>query len=110
LYKENIAVPFSNYILIIQNFSSNSVMIKKLKKVQLLPDQTIVAFDHDGNPIHELQGKYSVTLHKRVLFESTSDTIIEGFEIIPEEHHEWLNGWANFYKQLNMKWEEINNL
>lgn len=82
-------------------------LIKRAKTVFLFPNGMIACCGQDGEQIAELQGPYSIDLHKRILLESLDDCDIKGFEILPYSFLESVNRWLSNFKGANLSWEEI---
>lgn len=84
--------------------------IKRAQKVFLLDNGMIVTFDVKGTQISELQGAYSIDLHKRILLEACQGCTLNGFEILPSGFLQHVNAWFNYWKFKNLSWNEINEL
>ena len=80
---------------------------KRVKDVYLFPNGNFAVFDLGGSQISELQGPYSVTLHKRILIEAREDCEFKGLHILPPGFIENANTFAKHCNDKGMSWEEI---
>lgn len=83
---------------------------KRVTKVYLLPNGNFTVFNTEGQQIGELQGPYSIDLHKRILLEAMDDCEFDGFSILPSGFIKHAKDYADYYRGLDMSWEEIQNL
>jgi hypothetical protein len=84
--------------------------IRRAKSVYLFTHGIVATCDYMGEQIPELQGSYSIDLHRRILLEALPDCDFMGFEILPSSFIESVNTWYIYYKDKDLSWDEINNL
>jgi len=85
-------------------------LIKKIKAAYYFPNGNLAVIDNNGNQYGELQGAYSIDKHKRILLEANDDCEFKGFDDIPDSMTNSAKSWANFFREKNMSFEEIQKL
>lgn len=80
------------------------------KNVYLFDNGNLAVFDENGEQMPELQGTYSIELHKRILLEADITCKFEGFDRLPFGFNKSAQDFANYFKNKKMTWEQITNL
>ena len=80
---------------------------RKLSAVFLFPNGFIAVCGKDGQQVNDLQGEYSVELHKRIMLEADFDTEIKGFHVLPKAFSEIANEFSDYWKPKKMTWDQI---
>lgn len=83
---------------------------KRIKSSTLFPTGMIATFNMEGEQIGELQGAYSVELHKRILLEASDNAVIRGFDILPHGFVKHAKDFVEYWKTQDKAWEEIQEL
>lgn len=83
---------------------------KRVQNAYLFDNGNLAAFDLGGQQIPELQGPYSIGTHKRILLEARDDCKFQGFGILPRGFHKHASDWADYFRERNLSFEEINDL
>ena len=83
---------------------------KRIKSATLFPNGMIMVFGTDGEQIPELQGAYSLDLHKRILLEAIDNAVIRGFDILPYGFVKHAEDWLEQWNPEGKTWEEIQEL
>lgn len=83
---------------------------KRVKSAYLFPNGNLGAFNIEGQQIGELQGAYSIDKHKRILLEATDNCDFKGFNILPIGFITHAKDYADYFRQKNISWEDIENL
>lgn len=85
-------------------------LIKRAKDVYLFPTGMLAVCGEDGQQIPELQGPYSIVLHRRIMLEALDECIFIGFEILPFEFCQVVRNWLKHWHDKNLSWDEIHAL
>lgn len=85
-------------------------LVKRIASAYLFENGNICCCDIGGNQIPEVQGPYSIDLHKRVILEAVDTCEFKGFQILPFGFLISVNSWADHFCKQNLSWDEINNL
>lgn len=73
-------------------------MVKDVGAVFLFDNGMVATCNIEGEQIPELQGSYSIELHKKIFLRATTNCEWKGFEIIPVGWIESINNWYKFFK------------
>lgn len=81
-------------------------ILKRVKKAILFPTGNLSSFDELGKEIPDLSGTYSIEIHKRIYLEACDDLVFEGFQILPDGFALTALGWAIYFKERGILWDE----
>lgn len=84
-------------------------LVKRITSAYLFSNGNLVVCDKDGQ-IPELQGPYSIELHKRILLEATDNCEFRGFSALPNGFVLHARSWADSFRDKNLSYEEIKQL
>jgi len=86
------------------------MLIKRVKNAYLFPNGNLAACNIEGHQIPELQGQYSIEIHKRILLEALDDCEFKGFHLLPNGFVRTAEDWARFFRDKNKSYKEIKEL
>ncbi len=81
--------------------------MRDIKSVYLFPNGNVASFNIAGEQVPELQGSYSIDLHKKIKLRSVDNCSFSGFGILPHGFNENVNQFIKYWRDKNMTWEEI---
>ena len=85
-------------------------LTKRVTSAFLFPTGNLAVFDCTGAQIPELQGTYSIELHKRITLEATDMCEFHGFHMLPKGFIDTAYDWAEHWIEKNMSWDEIQSI
>lgn len=83
---------------------------KRVADVFLFPTGMLAVCDANGEQIGELQGSYSIDLHKRIKLEALDECKFNGFDILPYGFNTAVCNWLQVFGNQNLSWDEIKSL
>ncbi len=83
---------------------------KRVLHAYLFPNGNLATFDFGGSQIPELQGQYSIETHKRILLEARDDCEFKGFGMLPPSFTVTAKEWADYWRNKNMGFDDIQKL
>ena len=83
---------------------------KRVKNVYLFTNGNLATFNYEDEQVPELQGPYSIDIHKRILLEAIDDCEFKGFHVLPIGFISHAKEWSDYFKGKNLSWDEIKQL